>query len=252
MTRCATIPASLALAALLGSHLAGCTTQNGSVFIEGILPIDTATQCVVDAADKTFVSGALLDVGTGNDNPNSLVVAARVVTNLPNSFQAQDDTKADTQSPNYPTYGNSDTNVINFTETRVLFTTDADRDGTKVLKGIVKTSGDAPNAVGLGGTVYNTQAQLNSAAAIIATVITETDAKALQSWLSTQGGEGRVLANIQIAGTTTGGGAVLTPPFVFPVDLCAGCLVDDLTQCTNGVTDEGCVRGVNERSYCTP
>ncbi|MCC7070476.1 MAG: hypothetical protein IT383_04080 [Deltaproteobacteria bacterium] len=250
MIRSTTTRAALALAVLCGAPLAGCSVQNGSVFIQGILPIDKTASCVVDAADEVFVSGALLDVGVGDDAANALVVAARVVTNLPNTFQAQDDQRSEQSSPNYPNYGNSDSNVINFTEARVLFTTDDDRDEGPQLRGVVKTTGEAPSATGVGGTVYNTQAQLNSAAAIIATVITESDSAKLQGWVGSQGGQARVLTHIQLAGTTTGGGSVLTPPFVFPVDLCTGCLVEDLTTCTNGFTDDGCVRGVNERSYC--
>ncbi len=251
MTRCTTILATTALAMLVGSQLMGCSAANGSVFIEGILPIERDQDCVVDGSQKVFVAGALLDIGTGDDNANALVVAARAVTNLPNAFSAADESKSDVSSPNYPTYGNSDTNVVTFTESRVLFSTDDDRDGTPVLKGIgVATTGEAPTATGVGGTLYNTQAQLNSAAVIFATVITEADAKSLQGWVGTQGGQARVLTHIQLAGTTTGGGSVLTPPFVFPVDLCTGCLVEDLATCTNGFTDDGCVRGVNERTYC--
>ena len=252
MIRHTTAAARLAAASafvLLAAQLTGCLADNGSVFIEGILPIPRADDCVVDPNGGVFQSGSLLDLGD-QVTPNALVVAMRVVTNLPNTFAAQDDSQSQTRSPNFPDYGNSDSNVINFTDSEVYFTTDADRDGAPALTGVVQTTGYPPTLIGVGGTVYNTQSQLNTGAAIIATVITQENSLALQGWLGTQGGRGRVLANLRLRGTTTGSGAVRTPPFIFPVELCMGCLVVDVTACQNGTEDLGCIRGVDYPTVC--
>ncbi|MBI1949101.1 MAG: hypothetical protein HYS27_25660 [Deltaproteobacteria bacterium] len=239
--------------AILAVPLGGCFADNGSVFIEGILPINRDDDCVVDPEGGLFVSGALLDVGAGADAANALVVAARVVTNLPNTFQATDDSQSETRSPNYPNYGNSDSNVINFTETEVFYTTDQDRDGQAALTGLLPGEGEPPLQVGIGGTVYNTQSQLNTGAAIIATVISKEYAGRLQGATFPDGTAlDRILVNIRFAGTTTGEGAVKTPPFVFPVQICQGCLVVDAATCANGTQDTGCVRGVDYPTVCAP
>lgn len=242
--------------AILAVPLAGCFADNGSVFVEGVLPISKAADCVVNPNGGVFVSGALLDVGEGAGAGNALVVAARVVTNLPNTFSATDESQSETRSPNYPNYGNSDSNVITFTNTEVFYTTDQDRDGQPVLQGLlpVREDDELLLRVGIGGTVYNTQSQLNTGAAIIATVVTKEFAEKLQTAAFPDGtAVDRILVNMRFAGTTTGEGAVKTPPFVFPVQLCRGCLVAiDPATCANGAIDGGCVRGVDYPTVCAP
>lgn len=262
MTRHAKNPATLAcaaaaaLAGLLGGACA--PPENASAFIEGILPISPASQCLVNPNGGVFVSGALLDIGRGANDANSLILAPRVVLNLPNTFQARDMTEADKKSPNFPNYGNTDSNTVFFQAAESFLTTDADRPGEAALAGVgLPTDDSSARRVGLGGTLYNEQAQLNTGAAIIATAITSEDAATLQTVpfvadaIATSG-QARVLVNLRLVGQTSGGASVRTPPFVFPVDVCQGCLVVDEADCANGRIDTGCVRGVDYPTECAP
>lgn len=257
MSRSATPKATLALAAaiagLLGPACAG--PENATAFIEGILPIPPDT-CTVSASSQVFSSRSLLDIGTGAGEANSLVLAPRVVINLPNTFQARDQSESRQSSPNYPNYGYADNNTINFTSAEVFLSTDQDRpDGAELAGTGLPTDTDSARRIGVGGTVYNTQSQLNSASVIITTAITSEDAETLQGVsfvtdaLATSG-IARVLVNLRLTGFTTGNAEVRTPPFVYPVDLCQGCLVVDEASCANGRVDTGCVRGVDYPTIC--
>lgn len=260
MTRQAKTPATLALAAtaalaaLMGSSCA--QPENATAFIEGMLPISPDASCLVDAGGGVFVSGALLDIGRGANDANALVLAPRVVINMPNTFQARDQTEARKESPNYPNYGYADNNTINFQAVEVFFSSDADRPDAPALTGVGLPTDDATaRRIGVGGTVYNTQAQLNQASAIITTAISTEDAATLQTtpYVSdaiATSGRARILVNLRLTGFTSGNSAVRTPPFVFPVDLCQGCLVVDEADCTNGRIDTGCVRGVDYPTIC--
>lgn len=233
---------------LCGAPLVGCGVDNGSVFIEGVLPIAKAENCVVDPNGGVFRSESLLDLGDAI-TANALVLAMRVVTNLPNTFSATDESQSETRAPNYPNYGNSDSNVITFTDAEVFYTTDQDRPGEPALTAAglqLPGRDDPPLQVGVGGTVYNTQSQLNTGAAIIATVLTQEYAGQLQGATNIN----RILVNIRLAGHTTGAGGVKTPPFVYPVQLCRGCLVVAEETCPNGTEDTGCVRGVDDPTVC--
>lgn len=250
--------AALAALGLVGAAAAGCAPpENPGAFIEGILPISPAKSCEVTPNDN-FIATSRLDIGIGANNANALVLAAKVVTNLPNTFNSSDQTEARTRSPNYPDYGNANTNILNFQAAEVFFTSDADRPDGAVLEGFnLATDPDSPRRTGVGGTVYNTQTQLNTGAAIIATAITTDDAVTLQTipYVTDNiaaSGQARILVNIRLAGVTSGGASVRTPAFTFPVDLCAGCLVVDEADCTNGREDEGCVRGVDYPTVCAP
>lgn len=254
-----TAPLLGAAAAIVLSGALGisCTANSSAAYIEGMLPISPGDDCLVDGNGSVFVSGALFDIGRGSDDSHALVVAARVVTNLPNTFQAQDDTKSDINSPNYPNYGHADNNTINFTAAEVFLSTDADRPGTPSLSAPLPIDEGTPRRIGVGGTVYNTQAQLNSGAAIISTAITTEDAASLQAdpYVANQigvSGTAKILLHIRLAGTTTGAADIRTPAFVFPVELCQGCLVQDVADCvgTEQLVDTGCVRGVDYPTVC--
>lgn len=246
---------ALTLVALVGAL--GCQVDNATAFIEGIMRI-APIECEVDPNDAVFVSGALLDIGRGANDANALVVAPRVVINLPNTFQAQDLTLDRTRSANYPSYGYADNNTINFTAAEVYLSTDADRDDAPMLGGTtLPIDENTARHIGVGGTVYNTQSQLNTASAIIATAISTEDAVNLQAagYVSEQigvSGRARILLNLRLTGTTSGAADVRTPPFVFPVELCQGCLVQDAAECVSGETlvDTGCVRGVDYPTMC--
>lgn len=256
MNRHAKSPATgfaLTLVALSGTL--GCQVDNATAFIEGIMPILMADGCVVDAGNPVFTSGALLDIGRGGGDTNALVVAARVVINLPNTFMSSDKSKSDLTSPNYPNYGYADNNTITFSAAEVYLSTDADRDGEPVLAqhGVQPIDENTARTIGVGGTLYNTQSQLNTASAIITTAITKEDAGALQAYVAASGsGRANALVNLRLTGTTSGAAEVRTPPFVFPVELCQGCLVQDAAECVAGqaLLDTGCVRGVDYPTVC--
>lgn len=247
-----------AAAVVLSSAMGiSCTANGSAAFIEGMLPISPDDECLVDGNGDVFVSGALFDIGRSPDDAHALVVAARVVTNLPNTFQAQDRAKSETSSPNYPNYGHADNNTINFTAVEVFLSTDSDRAGAPSLSAPLPLDEANPRRIGVGGTLYNTQAQLNSGAAIISTAITTEDAANLQAdpYVSSQigvAGTAKVLLHVRLVGTTTGAAEIRTPPFVFPVELCQGCLVQDAADCVGAqaLVDTGCVRGVDYPTVC--
>ena len=136
MSSAATVRLSLLLVSAVAG-LACAPPEQGSVFIEGVLPVDPGTcaaKATSGAVPKTFLASTVLDIGTeGGDDGNSLTVPVQATTNLPATFSGQDIQDDKTKSPNYPDYGSSDSNVITFTNSEVFFSTDADRDGEPAL-----------------------------------------------------------------------------------------------------------------------
>lgn len=215
---------------------AGCDVEQPSSFIEGVL-FNEGPDCTVNSNDRTFVPTALLDIGNDAATAHSLVLPVKVRTNLPSTFTTQDLTQDESRSPNYPNYGQVDNNIITFTESEVFFTTDADsaqgpalqNEGTPVNDATVRVSG-------VSGVAFNEQTTLLTESVVFTTAITAQDAALLQDEpfvneaLIAQNPNGaianraRVIVNLRLAGITTGGASVRTPPFPFPVELCAGCL----------------------------
>ncbi len=225
------LPLSLLVLAL-GTALGGCAADDeGETVIEGVLGV-TAPDCTASAGDNVFQATALLDIGTNANNASDLILPLKVATNLPSTFSTQDLTQDKTASPNFKNYGNTDNNIITFTESEVFFSTDEDRadqlqlgnvEGTPVNDKSVRTTGVA-------GVVFNQQTQLLSEAAVFATGVTRGDAVLLQSepfiaGAIAAGGTARIIVNMRLVGNTTGNARVVTPLFPFPVQLCAGCLI---------------------------
>jgi hypothetical protein len=253
---------SLALAALAGATFAGCNPppEQGTAFIEGVLAIE-APECVVNANDQVFVASNTLDVGfdpNGTD-ANSLILPLKVRTNLPSTFSTQTLQQDQTRSPNFPTYGNVDTNIITFTTSEVFYTTDADRDDQLQLQNDGTPLNDnTARRVGVSGVAFNEQTQLLSESVIFATGISQEDAAALAAEpfvaerLVNANSRVRVIVNIRLEGTTTGNSVVQTQLFPFGVDLCRGCLVNPDLECPVGEvpTQVGCFRGQDFPLVC--
>lgn len=263
MSRTACLPALLAATLAI---TAGCPAppENSTAFIEGVLALDPTDGCVVDGTASVFTSSALLDIGIDATSANSLVLAPKAVLNLPNTFSTQRSTSELAEQPNYPTYGYADNNAITFTAAEVFYSTDADRPGDPELDSPLPINDASARRIGVGGSVFNEQQQLLSATAVITTAITAQDAAQLQVQPFVQNllaaanatnnpadNRARILVNLRLTGFTSGNAPVRTPPFVFPVDLCAGCLVD-VGACDPGETliDSGCTRGVDFPSAC--
>jgi hypothetical protein len=267
-------PAMVRLSALLTPLVVvlglGCAPpEQGSVFIEGVLPVgpDCSAKATAGAVPKAFVASTTLDIGTeGGNDGNSLTVAVQATTNLPATFSGQDIADDRQKSPNYPDYGGSDNNVITFTNSEVFFSTDADRDGEPALtqEGLPTTDANS-RVTGLGGTVFNTQTTLSQATALFVTGATQEDAENLKKDKFVRAALGgdptkrvRILLNIRVLGKTTGSGDVRSAPFPFPVDLCEGCLtqlptcVDAAGNAVPPVANQTCFFGQDRPAFVCP
>lgn len=254
---------SLAFVALAsGATLAACDPppEQGTAFIEGVLQIQPP-DCTVNAGDNVFVARALLDVGFDPNglDANDVVLALKVRTNLPSTFSTQTLTQDQQRSPNFPSYGNVDTNVITFTTSEIFYSTDADRGEELQLQNPGTPLNDnTARRIGVSGVAFNEQTQLLSESVVFTTAITKEDAAALAAepfvadGLVNAGSTVRVIANLRLEGTTTGNAVVRTPVFPFGIDLCRGCLVDPDLQCGPGevLTQLGCFRGVDQPTVC--
>jgi hypothetical protein len=258
---------SAALAALVAgaAFAAGCDPppEQGTAFIEGVLALE-APECSADAGDNTFVAGALLDVGFDPNgvDANSLVLPLKVRTNLPSTFSTTTLTQDQTRSPNYPSYGNVDTNVITFTTSEIFYSTDADRgDELQLQNPGTPLNDNTARRIGVSGVAFNEQTQLLSESVVFTTGIAKEDAAALaaepfvSAGLVNADSRVRVIVNMRLEGTTTGNALVRTPLFPFGVDLCRGCLIPDCDddEIAVPINDDGvCVRGQNDPFECVP
>lgn len=256
---------TLALAALAtgASLAAGCDPppEQGTAFIEGVLGLE-APDCLVDPGDQTFVAGALLDVGFDPNglDANSLILPLKVRTNLPSTFSTQQLTQDQQRSPNFPNYGNVDTNVITFTTSEIFFSTDADRgDELQLQNPGTPLNDNTARRTGVSGVAFNEQTQLLSESVVFTTGISKEDAAALAAepfisdGLVNADSRVRVILNVRLEGTTSGNALVRTPLFPFGVDLCRGCLIPqcDDNQIAVPVNADGvCVRGQNDPFEC--
>lgn len=259
----------LCLSTVVALGLGCAPPEQGSVFIEGVLPVgpDCSAKATAGAVAKAFVASTTLDIGTeGGDDGNSLTIAVQATTNLPATISGTDVTEDRQKSPNYPDYGSVDNNVITFTNSEVFFSTDADRDGEPALtqEGLPTTDANS-RVTGLGGTVFNTQTTLSNASALFVTAATQEDAENLKKDKFVRAALGgdptkrvRILANIRVLGRTTGSSGVRSPPFPFPVDLCEGCLtavpacVDAAGNPVAPVANDTCFFGQDRPAFTCP
>jgi uncharacterized protein with FMN-binding domain len=113
---------------------------------------------------------------------------------------------------------------ITYDAIEVFYTTDEDRGGQLQLGQVPGTPVNADNAH------RTTIGATSTSDIVIAPVITASDATLLQSEpfvadaVSSSNGRARVIANVTLLGKTSGGSAVTSQLFPFPVDLCADCL----------------------------
>lgn len=238
------------LAAALAAAACNPPPEQGTAIIEGVLlvtgPDCTARPSGVGAA-STFLGTSLLDIGFNAEGANELILPIQVATNLPSTFTTQTLTTDPQRSPNYPVYGNVDENIITFSKSEVFFSTDEDHGNQRQLQNDgTPVNDNTHHEAGLAGVVFNTQTGLLNTGAVFATAITKGDAALLQgeqfvaTGLNAVNASGqtadnrvRIIANVRLVGITTGNQTVRTPPFPYPVELCAGCLtaVKSNTDC---------------------
>lgn len=228
----------------VAAAMAGCAEPGQpAAFIEGVLPL-TPPSCVASAGSSTFVGTALLDIGTDAATANSLILPLKLRAGLPSTFTTQDLQADEQRSPNYVNYGHVDNNVITFEESEVFFTTDEDREaGPALVNADTPVNDTSKRVTSLSGVAFNTQTTLLSESVVFATAITKQDAENLQDEpfindaLIAQNPNGvtanraRVIVNLRLVGRTTGTSKIVTPPFPFPVEICAGCLTTK-PECT--------------------
>jgi hypothetical protein len=230
----------LALTASLAAGLAtGCVNEDISLFVQGAQLIDPQEGCLVDPANDVFFSGARLDLL----NPTSYTAALIVVTNLPATFNNQEVTQGQQQSPNFPDYGGVDNNVVIIDSAATKFSFVLGEDDAANVDGNVNCNAAGECALQdaltpASSTVFNTQTQLNSEAVVFAEVIPAATAQVLADNLAGvlefPSQTVRVTANVQLKGTTTGNGALrelTTIAFPLQIDVCRGCLAPDAGFC---------------------
>ena len=254
--------AALASLVAAGGLFAGCTVDNDvAVFIEGSLPLSPASGCKIDGGSSIFQQSGTFDLLAISGYTTSL----KARTNLPATFNSSDVALGDTQSPNYPSFGAADNNVIIFDGAEIEYSFQTDERTAQQLQRIV---GDADfnftgeltcadggictlgtRTVAAAGSVFNTQTSLNASAVIFAQALppdlgielarlyaaaANDDGDDTLALLRAPAERQRLLANISLLGTTTGNGdykSIKSFPFQFPIDLCIGCLAPDEEFC---------------------
>lgn len=261
------VRSTLLLAVGAAALASGCVEEQGAMFISGALPISPDNQCVVTAGSGVYLARGLVDLGEGASLANDYTVALEVTTNLPATFTTQDVTQAEQEQPNYPNYGNADTNVIIFQNAEVFFT---DEVGNAIDQLPSENGPVEERKTVVGGSLYNQQTTLNAKAALFAPLLTTAEAQQLANISLTQALVGNpearatIVGNVRMIGRTTGGGTVVSPVFAFPLDICRGCLVaagaDESGACPPGTTlrpltpgDDFCIAGQDMISaVCAP
>lgn len=218
---------TLLIAISAAALASGCVEEQGSIFISGALPVTSDDGCVADPAGNLYSASGLLDLGIDGRAPGDYTVALEVTTNLPATFTTQDVTEAEQESPNYPNYGNADTNVVIFEEMEVYF---VDERGEAIPQLPSETPDTSHRVSVIGGSVFNQQTTLNAKAALFAPLLTNEEAELLSSVQLTQELSGNpdarvtIFARVRINGRTTGASTVRSPEFTYPLELCRGCL----------------------------
>ncbi len=254
---------TLLIAISAAALASGCVEEQGSMFISGALPVTSQDNCVANPAGNLYLAGGILDLGLGGRAPGDYTVALEVTTNLPATFTTQDVTESDQDSPNYPNYGNADTNVIIFEELEVYF---VDERGQPIPQLPQETPDTGHRFSVIGGSVFNQQTTLNAKAALFAPLLTNEEAELLASVQLTQELSGApdarvtIFARVRVSGRTTGASTVRSPEFTFPIELCRGCLfrvgADENGDCPAGTTltpaeDPPCFEGQDAPSaFC--
>ena len=226
----------------------GCVDEQGSVFIDYILKIETGPCTVTEASPQLFQGS--LDIGGLPDEAKGSNGALRVTTNLPATVTTSSISEQRTKSPNYPNYGPVDSNVIVFHDVEVYFT---DSRGEPI--DILGITADKPRRTPVGGSVYNTNTQLGEKSVVLAPLVTEEEAVELQllnnpdlagreelaALANDPTNRFRINAHARVLGRTTGGAEVVSAEFSYPIDLCQRCLAKvgvppGQTDCPPGTT----------------
>lgn len=258
MKKTTRIPLVLGAVAAIATA-SSCVDANAAVFIAGVLPVNSNTGCTAAPGSGLYQASGVLDIGAAGTDGNTYIGAVEVVTNLPATFNTQDVTQSRQRTPNFPNYGNADTNIILFQEAEVFLTLE---DGSDVANA---PSQGAPRISTVGGSVANEQSNLGQETAVFIPLVTSDEANRLQA--STVGAaltdatkRARVVANVRVRGRTTGGSVVTSGLFSYPIELCKRCLVGVGT--TDGVNcadpnqvltanPDACTTGADEiSSYC--
>jgi hypothetical protein len=224
------LPGALAACAVMS----GCVEDDGSIFIQGALPIAADADCEVDPKGTELLPAGLFDVL----NPTrGYQVALKVRTNLPSTFTNVDVTQSRTISPNYPAYGSTDNNVIFFESASIGFsfvttpeTAAAVADNFTCDPETNRCERDGLSPL-VSGSVFNLNTALSTEAAVFLEAISATEAALFAATfadtLATPEARQRVVAEIRVKGSTTGNGdlrPISSFPFPMAIDLCRGCL----------------------------
>ncbi len=252
----------LALTSLALGGGVGCLEEDAAMFINGVIPLNNNCEAPNQQGNNQILQGqGVFDLEQASAG---FVAPLKITTNLPATFNNQDLTQARTQSPNYPSYGPVDNNVVIFQsasfegkmttdlETAEALQTAADGQGGIAFRGaeIVLTEATVPAS----GIVFNTQTTLNTSAVVTTQLLTSAQALALkQIYEDAQRATGiidnsnnlnedlarqfnllalpsqrqSVEVEVAVTGETTGAQGlrpVVSAKFPFIIDLCFGCL----------------------------
>ncbi|MBM4280777.1 MAG: hypothetical protein FJ137_08460 [Deltaproteobacteria bacterium] len=250
--------------------VAGCVQDDGSVFIEGALPIEPSSACVVNAKSITLLASGVYDVLNAQAG---YTVALKVRTNLPATFTNVDVTQGRTVSPNFPNYGPTDNNVVVLQSASVNFSfvTDAETATGAAENFTCDAATNECEREGLSplisGSVFNQNTALSSESAVFVQAISAAEAalfaETFGGVLTNSAARQRVVAELRVQGVTTGGGElrpVSSFPFPFAIDLCSGCLTPDNEFCealptapgvvgrSSSLNAQVCIEGQDRRS----
>lgn len=249
------VRSTLLLAVGAAVFASGCVEEQGAMFISGALPVTPDTDCTAEPGGGEYLAGGLVDIGQDGTIASDYTLALEVTTNLPATFTSQDINEAEQRQPNYPNYGNADTNVIIFQRAEVYFT---DERGDPVPRLPNDANAEGVRESTVGGSLFNVQTTLNARTGMFVPLLTSIEAQRLASIALTQPLVGNpdaratIVGNVRMVGRTTGGGTVRSPLFAFPLEICRNCLLaagaDANGDCPPGTTLKPLVPGAD---YCT-
>lgn len=204
--------ASLALLTLL----VGCAPSNPGLVIDGVLAIPD--NCTFSSSSAVYALAPTLDTADyGTLRPQGIRYEAtfRVTNRLLSLFNSRYPLRAD---PNIMTLQYADIELMQI-------------DGT------------APNLGGLPNPYRVTTAATINASTTVGGVSGLAPVEVIPPIYGDQllGQTGRLLVSVRITGTTSGGATVTTGEYLFPLDLCANCLV--ACDPTIDTTDGFCLLG---------
>jgi hypothetical protein len=206
------------LALLAFSFLSACAPEGPSAFVTFNVPPDSSCTVSPDAMGGVFLPNGLYDISPGGNGLGDTCESPYYVNLLVNSYlRSNRDEDLGRAEPNILQIHSAEVRLMDVAKRTILF----DR---------VSPALPNPFLVTTNNSLAPSQGDSPSTGIASVEAIPLPYAEQLDSFTGSQ-----ILAEIQIFGTTTGDVDVDFKPFIYPIEICDGCL----TTCLQDVLDVG-------------